>query len=184
MFAIAAFGEGRMFWRALFYDLVSGFLESGASLTRRNRRLRVRPNVAYAIAREAVEMGDRPRELASIAKQSVSGPTLCFHIDNVGRESITVAEVGLIGWFDSPCLTMEDPYLVDSKCWPRTLGPGESVVVYLTSAIQRHPVLMSETRLGFARSSEGETWIGGGPAIPFFLAAMSRPAVRRRLREA
>jgi hypothetical protein len=166
-----------------FYNWIAPFLEWEARSTRDTRRLRVRPKVAYAISREAVAMGDRPNELAAIAKSSLATPTLCLVIENVGREAVTVDEVGLSGWFDRPRLAMDEPLFHDAKGWPRRLAPGDSMVAYLTPAIQKHPVL-SETRFGYAQSTAGEIWTGTSAAVPFFVASVKHPTLRKRLREA
>ncbi len=169
--------------RWTFYNWLASLFELAGRCSGESRRLRIRPKVAYAISREAVAMGDRPRELALIARSSLSTPTLCLVIDNVGREAVTIDEVGLAGWFDHPMLGMTEPLFHDALGWPRTLAPGDSVVAYLTPAIHKHPVL-SETRFGFAQSTGGEIWTGTSAAIPFFVASLKRPAIAKRLREA
>lgn len=151
----------------------------------RERRLWVRPQVAYGISREALVLTDRPRELRALEPRRVSSPTLCLEIGNAGREPIAVDEVGLSGWFDRPRIGMREPLLHDGKPWPRTLAPEETVIAYLTSSIQSHSVLPS-IRFGYALSDRSEIWIGASAAILYFLTwtAPTPSAQQDRLREA
>ncbi len=153
--------------------------------TDRQRRLWVRPQVAYGISPEALVLTDRPRELRALEPRRISSPTLCLQIGNAGREPITVDEVGLAGWFDRPRIGMREPLLHDGKPWPRTLAPDETVIAYLTPAIQSHSVLPS-IRFGYALSDRSEIWIGASAAIPYFVASTSPGAKPQpeRLREA
>ena len=102
-------------------------------------RLRVRPKLAIAIARETVVLSDHPREVNALSARPLTGPSLCLEIVNDGRRPLVCAEVGLAGRFDAPHITMHEPMLHDSKGWPRRLDPGESVITYFGPGLANHP---------------------------------------------
>ena len=138
-------------------------------------RLRVRPKLAIAIARETVVLSDHPRAVNALSARPLTGPSLCLEIVNDGRRPLVCAEVGLAGRFDAPRITMHEPMLHDSKGWPRRLDPGESVITYFGPGLANHPVL-ADMRRAWAHTTSGETWRGTGPALRYFV----KDAVGRR----
>jgi hypothetical protein len=138
--------------------------------------LEVRTKIAYAISGQAIAITDRPGDLAHLGKETIAGVGLCLDIFNQGDHTITVTEAGLVGLFDSPRVAVHEPLLHDNKPWPRTLEPGERVIVYLPSDLGTHPVLGS-LRRGYVRTdSDALVQANGGAALRYYIKQMKKQA--------
>jgi hypothetical protein len=135
-------------------------------------RLRVRPKITYAFAGDGIAISDQPGDLAKLGKESIAEIGLCIDVLNDGDAPITIAEVGLAGWFESPQIAEHEPLLHDNKPWPRTLKPGENVIAHLASGLKHQSVLKSFRR-GYVRTTDDLTYYGaGGPALKFYIKRM------------
>ncbi len=97
-------------------------------IVRNRMRLKVRAKVAYAIDRQAIALGEKPKDIRNLKRQNITDLGFCISVVNMGSTRLAVSEVGLIGWFDAPRISLFEPMLHDNKPWPRVLMPGEEVI--------------------------------------------------------
>lgn len=145
---------------------------SPVSLIVRNKvRLKVRAKVAYAIDRQAIALGEKPKDFRNLKRQNITDLGFCISVVNSGTTRLTISEVGLMGWFDSPRISLFEPMLHDNKPWPRVLLPGEEVITHFGTRLKGHTVLPQMRRV-YAKTAYEETFFGGGPAIRFYARHM------------
>ncbi len=132
-------------------------------------RVRVRPKIAYAFAGDAIALSDSPSDLAKLGKKAIADFGFCIDVLNEGETTITVTEVGLAGWFETPQVAVHEPLLHDNKPWPRVLRPGDNVVAHLATSLKTHPILKSLKR-AYIRTSDDLVCYGpGGAAMRFYI---------------
>jgi len=167
--ALAFLGRAAASFRPSFGGRSSS---DGDALVEPKVRLRVRPKIIYAFAGDAIAISDQPGDLAKLGKESIAEIGLCIEVVNDGDANITVAEVGLAGWFESPQIAVHEPLLHDNKPWPRTLKPGENVVAHLATGLKNQSVLKSFKR-AYVRTTDDVVCYGaGGPALKFYIKRM------------
>ena len=88
----------------------------------------MRAKVAYAIGYQAIAQGEKPKDFRNLKRQKITDLGFCISVLNSGTTRLTVSEVGLMGWFDSPQISLFEPMLHDNKPWPSVLLPGEEVI--------------------------------------------------------
>lgn len=143
-------------------------------------RLHVVPKLATPVGREAIAIGDDPKEVRHIPGHSLDRAGLCLLIVNAGVEPIVAAEIGLLGRLGRPRVTMREPLLHDAGAWPRWLDPGESVVAYFASTIKRHH-LLPQMRRAFVADDDGRMFTAASPALTYFVREFAEHGVPRRL---
>lgn len=132
-------------------------------------RLRVRPKITFAFSGSGIAISDRPEDLAKLGKESVTEIGLCIDITNEGATDVTIAEVGLAGWFESPRLAEYEPLLHDNQPWPRVLKPGDKVIAHLASGLKNQPVLKSFRRAYVRTDADQISYGSGGPALRHYI---------------
>lgn len=137
-------------------------------ITRSRVRLKVRAKIAYAIDRQAIALGEKPQDFRNLKQQNITDLGFCVSVVNSGSSRVTLSEVGLIGWFDAPRISLHEPMLHDNKPWPRVLMPGDEVVTHFGTRLKGHSVLPSMRRV-YAKTAYEEEFYGGGPAIRFYV---------------
>jgi len=140
------------------------------------RRIRVRPKITYAFAGDGIAISDQPSDLAKLGKDSVADIGLCIEIRNDGDADITVAEVGLAGWFESPRVAEYEPLLHDNQPWPRRLKPGENVIAHLASGLKQQSILKSLKRAYVRTDDDIVSYAAGGPALKYYIKHMRNQA--------
>ena len=136
-------------------------------IVRNRMRLKVRAKVAYAIDRQAIALGEKPKDIRNLKRQNITDLGFCISVVNMGSTRLAVSEVGLIGWFDAPRISLFEPMLHDNKPWPRVLMPGEEVIAHFGTRLKGHTVLPQMRRV-YAKTAHEEMFFGGGPAIRFY----------------
>ena len=136
-------------------------------ITGKRIRLKVRAKIAYAIDRQAIALGEKLKDFRNLKRQNITDLGFCITVVNSGSSRVTVSEVGLIGWFDTPRISLHEPLLHDNKPWPRMLMPGEEVITHFGTSLKGHTVLHAVRRV-YAKTAYEETFFGGGPAIRFY----------------
>ncbi len=150
---------------------------TAGAVIKAKRRLRVRPKITYAFAGDGIAISDQPGDLAKLGKTSVADIGLCIEISNEGGADITVAEVGLAGWFDSPRIAEYEPLLHDNRPWPRLLKPGEHVIAHLPSGLKHQSVLKSLKRAYVRTDDDIVSYAAGGPALKYYVKHMRTQAI-------
>ena len=139
------------------------------AVPRLKERVRIRPKITYAFAGDAIAISDKPDDLAKLGKKSIAEVGLCVEISNHGDTDVTIAEVGLAGWFESPQIAVHEPLLHDNEPWPRNLKPGESVIAHMASALKDQPILKSLKRAYIRTTADVVHYGAGGPALRYYV---------------
>jgi len=148
-----------------------------------NGGVQVRARLTYAIGKATIAMGDDATAFRGLRARPLTPPGLCIEVQNHGKDTIIVTEVGLTRGEDGPQIALRDPHLHDSGPWPRHLAPGESVVAHFGSGLAGHKVL-PDVRRSYALSIDGRHYFGPARAASLRCAhggASSPGQSRRRL---
>ena len=143
-------------------------------------RLHVIPKLATPVGSEAIALGDGPGEMRHIPGHALDRSGLCLLIVNAGIETVVASEIGLIGRWGRPRVTMREPLLHDARAWPRRLEPGDSVVAYFSSNIKRHSVL-AQMRRAFVVDENGMMFTAVSPALTYFVREYAQGSWGRRV---
>lgn len=168
--ALAFFGKATSFRPGLRARASS----AAEAAPKARERIRVRPKITYAFAGDGIAISDQPADLAKLGKGSVAEIGLCIDISNEGETSVTIAEVGLAGWFESPQIAEHEPLLHDNRPWPRVLKPGEQVIAHLASGLKNHPILKSLKRAYVRTDDDVVRYGAGGPALRYYIKHMRK----------
>lgn len=132
-------------------------------------RLGLGGRIAYAIAGDAIAIATTPGDIALLGKKAIADIGFCLEIENQGAVDVTVREIGLAGWFESPRVAEHEPNFHDTGEWPRTLAPGARFVAHYSSGLKSSSVLKSLKRV-YVRTDRDEIFYGpGGPVLRYYV---------------